>query len=231
VRVVAEQPPWARSAAGTRAYMRYEAASNVAYRRYAASVLCPYDALRLPASTIEDALRTHPEVLEAGGPRPSGAFVDPREFIRERRRLEAAPPGAPVHELGQPGDVAIARRRAGEYAQAAGLPRMRIEDLTLAVSEVATNALIHGHAPRRMWIYIREDALVCHFYDSGPGPPDPLIGYLPPDAAHEGRGLWLAHRFCDIVEVAADASGTHVYLRMSLPATSACAPGDGGTRL
>ena len=221
VRVVAEQPPATRSPADTRAYMRYEAASNVAYGRYAASVLCPYDARRLPADVIEDALRTHPEVYEADGPRPSDAFADPRDFIRERQRVEAAPPGAPVHELDRPEDVAIARRRAGEYAQAAGLPQLTCEDLTVAVSEVATNALLHGRAPRCMWIYVREDALVCHIHDSGPGPSDPLIGYLPADiGAHEGHGLWLAHHFCDIVEIAADRSGTHVYLRMGVPVAS-----------
>src|SRR4051794_2192086 len=52
VRIVAEQPGL-RSDAERRAYMRYEAAANVAYRRFAASVLCPYDAGRLPDTVIE----------------------------------------------------------------------------------------------------------------------------------------------------------------------------------
>ncbi|WP_028057734.1 sensor histidine kinase [Candidatus Solirubrobacter pratensis] len=217
VRVVAEQALATRAPADTRAYLRYEAASNVVYQRFAASVLCPYDAHLLPDAVVEDALRTHPEVLDATGPRRSDAFLDPRDFIRGRERVEAAPPGAPVQELERLEDIPVARRLAGEYAGAAGLSRATIEDMLVAVSEVATNALVHGQAPRCMWIYLRHDALVCHVHDGGPGLPDPLLGYLPPDSGvHEGRGLWLAHHFCDIVEVAADRSGTHVYLRMRL---------------
>src|SRR4051812_46414295 len=43
IRVVAEQPLAARTPVETRAHLRYEAAANVAYRPFAATVLCPYD--------------------------------------------------------------------------------------------------------------------------------------------------------------------------------------------
>jgi hypothetical protein len=37
---------------------------------------------------------------------------------------------------------------------------------------------------------------------------------------HAGHGLWLAHHFCDILEIAGSPSGTHVYLRTVLPVAS-----------
>ena len=38
-------------------------------------------------------------------------------------------------------------------------------------------------------------------------------GYLPPgDGAAQGRGLWVARQLCDSLEIATDATGTHVRL-------------------
>jgi anti-sigma regulatory factor (Ser/Thr protein kinase) len=216
VRIVAEQALAWRTPVDVRAYMRYEAAANVMYRRFAASVLCPYDASRLPELVVLDALRTHPEVLDGERPRRNEAFVDPRVFVRGQINVVAAPRGSPAIVLERLENVASARRRVAEFAEAAGLPGPKIEELTVAVSEVATNALIHGRAPRCLWIYRRDGALVCHVADGGRGLPDPLVGYLVPDLdADGGRGLWLAHQLCDVVETAGDETGTHVYLQMT----------------
>ncbi len=217
VRVVAEQALARRDPADVRAYMRYEAASNVAYARFDATVLCPYDAASLPDAIVEDALRTHPEVLDDGTPRPSERYVDPRSFVRERAVVEPVPAEVAPVALAVPDDVAGARALARAHAEAAGAPREAVEDLELAVSEVATNALVHGRAPRLAWCYVDDGDLVCQVHDAGPGPPDPLLGYLPPDIRRlRGRGLWLAHQLCDIVEVAGDRAGTDVQLRLKV---------------
>jgi anti-sigma regulatory factor (Ser/Thr protein kinase) len=217
VRIVAEQALALRDPADVRAYMRYEAASNVAYARFDANVLCPYDAASLPDAIVRDALRTHPEVLDDGAPRPSERYVDPRSFVRERAVVERVPAGVTPIALELPDDVAGARAFARAHAEAAGAPTEAIEDLELAVSEVATNALVHGRGPRLVWCYVDHGDLVCRVHDAGPGPADPLQGYLPPDIRRlRGRGLWLAHQLCDIVEIAGDRAGTDVQLRLKV---------------
>lgn len=216
VRIVAEQPGL-RGDAERRAYMRYEAAANVAYRRFAASVLCPYDAGGLPDAVLEDVFRTHPEVLTPDGPRASEAFVDPRAFIRLRSRIQAPPQGAPAVAIEDADDLARARTWVCARAAAAGLDAERIEELEVAVSEAATNALVHGAPPRCVWVYEREGMLICHVHDGGRGLADPLAGYLPPESRSEGgRGLWLMRQICDVVEAADDETGSHIYLGLRL---------------
>jgi anti-sigma regulatory factor (Ser/Thr protein kinase) len=221
VRVVAEQELTSRAAADVRAYMRYEAAFNVAYSQFNASVLCPYDAERLPEAIIEDALRTHPDVLDNGSARRSELFMDPRAFVRDRVRARPVPAGVEPYGIERAEDVSGARALVRAKAEAAGLPTPAIQDLELAVSEVATNALQHGRAPRRVWSYVEDGELVCHVRDAGPGPPDPLTGYLPPDTRSlRGRGLWLAHQLCDIVEIASNDARNDVYLYVRVGAAA-----------
>src|SRR3954454_4608945 len=81
IRVVAEQPLAARTPVETRAYLRYESAANVAYRPFAATVLCPYDTSTLSDTVLKHALQTHPHVLDGATARAGEAFIDPREFI------------------------------------------------------------------------------------------------------------------------------------------------------
>src|SRR4029453_18955433 len=109
VRIVAEQALALRDPADVRAYMRYEAASNVAYARFDATVLCPYDAASLPCAIVRDALPPHPEVLDDGAPRPSERYVDPRSFVRERAVVGPVPAGVIPIALELPDDVAGAR--------------------------------------------------------------------------------------------------------------------------
>ena len=93
-RILAEQPLGQRAPAAVRAYMRYEAAANVAYGAYDACVVCPYDTGRLPEEIVQDALRTHPEVREDHRLQRSPLFTDPRSFVRGRVRARGAPPEA-----------------------------------------------------------------------------------------------------------------------------------------
>jgi anti-sigma regulatory factor (Ser/Thr protein kinase) len=221
-RIVAEHPLTDRRPAVVRAYMRYEAAANIAFDDYDARVVCPYDTARLPAGIVEDALRTHPEVLEEGRLRRSALFTDPRSFVRRRVRPRAAPPDAPTFVIERAEDLVGARALVRAEAERAGVPDETIEGLVLAVSEVGANALVHGAPPRAAWAYVEQGALVCQVRDGGPGLADPLAGYLPPDRGLlTGRGLWLAHQFCDVVEIASEPSGTDVYLHVAAPVAAA----------
>jgi anti-sigma regulatory factor (Ser/Thr protein kinase) len=217
VRVVAEQALATRTPAEIRAFMRYEAAANVAYRPYAASVLCPYDVSRLPDAVLERAQQTHPHLVEGHAGRASDRFMDPREFIRRHSHVE--PPPADAVELALEGldDLAPIRHRVARLAQAAGLAQARIDELTVAVTELVANALVHGSAPRRVWTYTVDGAFTCHVQDAGKGLPDPLAGYLMPDTTGAGgRGLWLANQLCDTVEASTNHTGTHLCVRMTL---------------
>jgi anti-sigma regulatory factor (Ser/Thr protein kinase) len=220
LRLVAEHMLALRAPAHVRAYMRYEAASNVAVCGHDASILCPYDATRLPDEIIDAALRTHPEVVETRHRRTTGRFMDPRAFVRQYVREPTTPPATPACRLTQREDLVTVRAWARSQAQAAGLPVDKVEDLALAVSEVATNALLYGDDPRLLWSYVEDGHLVYQIRDRGPGPADPLAGYLPPDEhLLGGRGLWLAHQLCDIVEIVSDEPDTDVHLHMRLPAS------------
>ena len=124
-RILAEQPLAQREPAAVRAYMRYEAATNVAYDAYDACVVCPYDTGRLPEEIVQDALRTHPEVLEEHRLQRSALFTDPRSFVRGRVRARGAPPGAPGYPLERADDLSGARALVRAEGERAGLPVRR----------------------------------------------------------------------------------------------------------
>lgn len=221
LRVIAEQALELRQPAEIRDYLRYEAAANVAYADHDVSVLCPYDAARLPTELLEWALETHPEVLGGGETRRNERFVDPVAFLRRRGEIPAAPADVARHPIEHPDDVPVLRAGVAAQARAAGLNRLSVEELTYAVGEVVTNALVHGRAPRRVWSGVAGDRFVCQVEDSGPGLRDPLAGYLSPDPLRPGgRGLWLARQLCDLVEIASDEAGTSVSLQMRRPAAA-----------
>jgi len=100
-------------------------------------------------------------------------------------------------------------RRLGEAA------RVRddvIDDLVLAVHELATNSLRHGGGAGVLHGWQDERAVVLEVSDPGVIK-DPLVGREPADAWSEsGRGLWMANRLCDLVQVRSSDSGTRVRL-------------------
>src|SRR4051794_30116148 len=194
VRIVAEQELSDREPADVRAYLRYEAAMNVALDDAHVTVLCPYDA-SLPDAVLADVHSTHPEVVVAGRPQPSQAFTDPRAFIARDPSLRELPADAASWQVETVDDVSAARRGAYAVAASAGVAEDDIDDLLIAVTEVVTNALRHGGPPRRFSAHAVEGTIVCRMHDGGHGPADPLAGYLPPDlATFSGRGMWLARQ-------------------------------------
>ena len=211
--------PSGHASAYARHHMRYEAASNYIYERFGTVALCPYDAERLPDAVLEDAVRTHPLLLRGAHDRRNERFVDPRAFLRERVLAPAALADADGWPIEKIGDIAAVRAHALARASAAGLAGRALEDLELAVSEVATNAFLHGRPPRRLWTYVAEGHVVCRVRSDGAQAGDPLGPYLPPDPRDfGGRGLWLAHQLCDVVEVAGAGEVTDVLLLVRLPA-------------
>jgi anti-sigma regulatory factor (Ser/Thr protein kinase) len=88
-------------------------------------------------------------------------------------------------------------------------------DAELVVSELVTNALLHGEPPAELYVYREAETWVCHVRDAGRMPVGPLVGLVPPsEPSEQGYGLWLARQLCAAVDVGNDRSGTHVRLHV-----------------
>jgi anti-sigma regulatory factor (Ser/Thr protein kinase) len=207
------EPAWAgRTAAELDECQLHEALLNVAFDDVAGTdfrLLCPYDADALPDDVLAGAMRTHPYVgpltraVEYGGHRHAEArFGSP---------LTAVPTDAvevPFTEEELPGLRGVVRR-LGEGA------RLRddvIDDLVLAVHELATNSIRHAGGAGVLLGWQDARAVVLEVSDVGVIE-DPLVGREPADPWSEsGRGLWMANRLCDLVQVRSSESGTRVRL-------------------
>jgi anti-sigma regulatory factor (Ser/Thr protein kinase) len=112
-------------------------------------------------------------------------------------------------------DISAVRALVAGHAEAAGLPRGRASDLVLAASEAATNSVLHGGGDGTAAVWREGDAVVCEVRDAG-RISDPLAGRRRPSLdAFDGRGLWVVHQLCDLVEVRNLAAGTVVRFRMA----------------
>ncbi len=195
---------------GHAGWIRYESAVNEALRPFVFHGLCTYDTLALPAETIAAARATHP-VLGAGAERATFFGYQPPDHY-----LAYGGVGAPVPPEGAPSTVAAlrsvedlreARLLVHETAVAStGLPTSVIDEFTGAVNEVLTNALLHGRAPVRLWVWADASSLTCEVTDAGPGPDNPLAGYRYP-APDGPRGLWTARQLCGGLYIGPNADG------------------------
>lgn len=126
--------------------------------------------------------------------------------------------GATTLECSRHSDVAVTRRTVRAHHAEIGLDPDLAADVELAVSEVLTNALLHGSPPTLVHLYEEADMWVCHVQDGGGLPVDPLAGVLPPtEPSDHGYGLWLARQLVAAVDVGSDLTGTHVRLHVRMP--------------
>ena len=190
---------------------RHEALLNLAFGTTPMTILCPYDTTRLPAKVIDDARRTHPELLVGGHRRTSP------EYAGWPLHPDDAPlPRAPAGESMTSEDVACLRHFVTDHARRLGVAADRVGDLAIAVTEVATNAVRHAGSPATLRIWNDRDAVVCDISDRG-RITDPLAGrHLPAPDAESGRGLWLVNQLCDLVELRSGHWGTNIRLRVAL---------------
>ena len=189
-------------------WTRYEAALNrvLAHRR--ARVICPYDTRALASSVVADARRTHPRVVAPHGCEPSGAYTEPEDLIADLPLTPAVPEAAPAAALEPPASVRQARALFADAAAAAGFDADRIHELTVAVSEVVTNAFLHGRGPARIRVWTEPALVTCVVEDSGPGEIDPLAGFRAPEDNDPGRrGLFFTRQVFDHVELTAGPEG------------------------
>lgn len=101
------------------------------------------------------------------------------------------------------------RARVEDAAAAAGLTGVRLGEFTLAVSEIATNAVEHAGGQGHLELRRLPTELECRITDHGPGFTPTLPDLLPGLTSNcPGRGLWLAHLVTDRLTVTADRPGT-----------------------
>jgi serine/threonine-protein kinase RsbW len=115
------------------------------------------------------------------------------------------------------------RNEVSRHAAAHGLGDMALFNFVLAVNEITTNAVRHAGGQGQLQLWRLGDDLWCRVLDDGPGiAPSRLRDERPAPGHIAGRGLWLARRICDSVDIETDrSSGTRVLLRYALPATGA----------
>lgn len=221
VRIVGE-PIWpGRSAAEVVEATRHEALINTAFAGRTATILCPYDVRGLAPEVVADARRTHPTVIEAGRDLPSPQYTDAAGVTADcDGPLPEHDDEVPAIEYSH-GGLAEVREYAEAWARGTALTPARRGDLVLAVSEAAANSLAHGggKGSLRLWSTAGPGAgVVAEVHDAG-RLADPLAGRRRPSlaSANGGRGLWMIHQLCDLVEVRAIDDGFTLRLHMATP--------------
>jgi anti-sigma regulatory factor (Ser/Thr protein kinase) len=92
------------------------------------------------------------------------------------------------------------------------LPPDHAAEFSLAVNEIATNAIRYGGGTATVTITTDGGRVTVEVSDRGSGMPANVTADLPsPDQIH-GRGLWLARQLCDELTVRSIGSGTLVRL-------------------
>jgi len=213
------EPVWAgRSAAELAECVLHESLLNVAFESGPSwRLLCPYDAVGLPGSVIDQARATHPVVADAAGQRDSATYhrVPPQRALRGD---PLPPPAEPPVELPfTGGDLSSVRRLVRRHCLEAGLTDARADDVELAVDEVASNSLLHGGGRGVLRVWPQDGSLVCEISDEGVIS-DPMVGRRRPLLDRTGgRGLWIANQLCDLVQVRSGAAGTTLRLHVRVP--------------
>ncbi|MCM2580031.1 sensor histidine kinase [Streptomyces meridianus] len=217
VHIVGE-PVWAgRTPAEMREATRHEALINLAFAGRTATILCPYDTSALPAYVVHDAHRTHPVLVEGRAPWASSRYADPLQVCGDCDTPLTVPPLS-AHVLAYAeGELAGVRAYADQWASGLGLPPARRTDLTLAIGEAVSNSVRHGGGRGTLRLWTISATMFAETTDSG-GIGDPLTGRRRPDpvSADGGRGVWMMHQLCDLVEIRTLPGSLVVRLSMDL---------------
>ena len=199
------------------AWAQYEAAMSAAFATTPVTIVCPYDVESVPPAFLQRVAHTHPYLWEEGRRSSNARFAEPAAVLRDLQvgamPVESFPPAL---ELRIGPTVSIPRDALRAVATRAGLGPDRLEDLLLAFTEVATNALVHGSSVAKARVWASNGTVVCTVSDTGSGMDDPLAGLVPPPREEDldpgGLGLWVARQLCDAVDLIPGPEGLTVRL-------------------
>jgi anti-sigma regulatory factor (Ser/Thr protein kinase) len=192
-------------------WRRYEALLNHAMGAFPLWSMCGYDTHVLPDTVLATAELTHPFLRREGLQAPNPAHVDPAELMRladaDGHLVPELEPAVTIPEVLELGDL---HRELSLLLVSEGMDRERVEDVVIAVHEVATNGLRHGEPPVTVRAWVSPGRFVCTVTDRGAGFDDPFAGYVRGGGEDlpEGRlGLWLARQLCDEVTTSRTPEG------------------------
>ena len=154
----------------------------------------------------------------SASPGEPGPLPDPAARGRPGRARAPGPVTGPGHDPGEAvvldqgfdsATLGLLRKRVAACAAAAGMPAGRVVDITLAVHELAANAITHGRETGRLQVWDLAGALHCQVDDGDPpAPGDPARVSRLPDLA--GHGLWVVRHIADQMQIASGPRGTRV---------------------
>jgi anti-sigma regulatory factor (Ser/Thr protein kinase) len=209
------QPAWPdRPPAELLEFHQHEALANIVRTAAPAWVLCPYDTSVFDPAVIEDVCRTHPVIVQGGRRRASRSYIG-GEGARAMLTAPLPEPDRPVveHEV-EPTRLRELRSFVADHAARAGLASDRVDDLVLAVNELATNSVLHGGGRGTLRAWSDGDTVIHEVRDRG-RIEEPLVGRRRPARGQAaGRGLWVVNELCDLVQLRSSPAGTVVRLHM-----------------
>ncbi len=163
---------------------------------------CCYNTSVLSPEVISLVRQTHPNIHEGARLRENPDYRDPYDFVADvdSTPLPPSPSSAASMEV-MPTDLHALRVFVTEQARRCAIAGDALYNLLVAVTEVATNAVRHGHPPvtLRAW---PDNGLVCEITDSGHWEPEEFLSWVPPRSAlKSGFGIWGVGMLCDTVQV------------------------------
>jgi anti-sigma regulatory factor (Ser/Thr protein kinase) len=207
------EPVWAdRSPAAIDECQRHEALLNLAFGPQPSwSLLCPYDAASLDDEVLERVGHSHACLRHDGQREESDSFDPHPDCLSGELPPPKATPETVDFGLKELSEV---RQRVAAAAERAGMNQLGVADLVTATSELAANSVMHGGGSGTLRLWQEGDSLLAEVEDRGQIE-EPLVGRLRPEIKQEGgRGLWLANRLCDLVQIRSGAKGTTVRLHV-----------------
>jgi anti-sigma regulatory factor (Ser/Thr protein kinase) len=211
------EPVWpGRSDAELVECSRHEGLLNLAFEGGRPwRLLCPYDSAALPADVLADAHRNHPHVARDGVSAHSHSYPGAQAVLAREDVLPEPEPWPAELEFGRE-DLVLVRQFVAARARPAGFAGGRLNDLVLAVHELATNSLRHAGGGGLLRVWQTDAAFYCESRDHG-RIADPLAGReRAPELLGGGRGLWIVSHLCDLVQVRSSPGGTVVRVQMAL---------------
>jgi anti-sigma regulatory factor (Ser/Thr protein kinase) len=176
-------------------------------------LLCPYDTDALSDSDVARAVGNHPYVRGDGG--LIAHDVAHSHAVNILTSELPPPPAAAERFLFGAESIHDLREAVARRARSAGVGDDGVAGLVIAVSEIATNTVVHGHGRGIATVWVADDDFLCDLH--GPGRiTDPMVGRLRPSASQmHGYGIWLANQFCDLVQIRSREGGTTVRLHVT----------------
>ena len=148
----------------------------------------------------------------ADGPSPDGSAGCDGRFDREWPGPARADGAPPVLDLGfDSGTLLIVRAQLRSCVRPLRFPEDQLEDVVLAVHELAANAVYHGGGAGRLRIWNLAGALYCQVDDGDMPTGSPAaMNSLP---CERGHGLWVVQQLADEMQALSGPSGTSILIR------------------